>query len=1559
MQSANIFSLGMNQDLARDLMKPNYYFDADNMTLITENGQSTGSIQNIKGNVFAITLPNTSNVVEITIDSNSLLGSVQITIDLPDIGFNTVFPFIFTSDNELFYEDLADYINTTFNVNGIQAAYNADHLVIWSTLNSTNALINSTITVTGVVLSGTATFTINNAYVPAQLNLEWIGWGRIRDDFYLFSTNETGNASPTSSYGQIWKFEYDKLTFYNKLTLVYNNQINFTNFHPIPNPGGFVGNYETDTIEKIYWTDNYNRLRILNVVQPNVFALHPDDIDAYPNVALTIPILEAITDGGGQLNKGIWQCAYRLKNTTGSVTAFSTASNPVFLVGHDENEPMISYETDDPFVGNSGKTITFKIHGIDTSYDRIEVVALYRVTPGQTPRVVLLVEEPIAGNTEFFATFTGNQPSVDITLEEYQAESTIFDTIKTIQAKNNYLFAGNIKYSDFDVNFDATAIRYNNAAVPTSYDGVNNPDLINPNQNPGEQGDIMSNRFLFQSNGTTYGGTGVNVSYEFTTPRRDSTTPGEFDIILDNSPYAGAGLWTFPYFEIQPGLQITNIDLSTDFQQYNNPATYPDYHSPFIANAIRQYRRDEIYRFGIVFFSLKGEPSYVHWIGDIQMPHMHMPQAGSITVDRIPDGVTNENWFPLTVGAVPGVLWGNPMGIKFTVDVSSIQDQISGYSIVRVKRENDNKTVLGQGALYPAVDNGPGTGNYLVPDDINGNTHGNNGPSPIIASLNSPDFLFRGAPRFQAGDYLDYMGLLRNYANSGQVFGTTPLTFSSDKFFVRKYECNDTPAAPDQITNVGQFVNPTVTYQPPILGTAAVDLARAYDPQDAGGGGVVNMGPYFSGTPPVPGVFNGSERNTPGTSPIPTLGSKTLIIFADFTDGSAGGRANYSTNLMGTGDDVLNNGSTAGGMHIVNYKRNLTSQYGGGTAAAKSKNEYISTGHYQPVDDTHTGTTPGTYIYTGSVFGGDSYIALFDNMKQFPRTKLTPAANWSNAGVIDTGASLHIYPVETDININLRYSTGGRVPNKYPPQYTFNPPGYDSIDVSEQFALQPFVDMENDTKLFFPRPEPFIDRTKYDVRVFASQKKVNGELNDSWGNFKPDDYIDIDSLQGPLNNLIVHKDKLIAYQDQGICTLPVNERSLITDQTGAELTLGSGGVLPRYDYISKKIGSTHQFGFTQSPDAVFFFDMNSKSLYKQVDADPKSISLVKGMSSYFSKNLIGLIQTQDNPFRQLGITATYDFEEDEAIFTFRDKQRNPDPATGFFVIVISQPVNNIFTVQFPGPLPFLVDGGQIIYDYAVGADIISILCTVVSHNIVTREVVLQAEGVVPLGTIANDGTFNILEFAPFTIAYNDFIDAFTSFYDFHPCMYINDQLHYFSPSGTQDDLWIHRRGPYGSFYGTVFPSTVSFIINPDYPKTKRFSSYQMITEVYNNNQIEQIQETFDQIRLYNTNQNTDLQTLPIDPVTGSISQTGAISPRGPKQIARRVENQWNLSYLFDRVLYTTPNPDIFTDLSTPNEIQFAQRLRSKFLNCDLVYNNANNNNIILRNFISNFDLSPR
>lgn len=105
---------------------------------------------------------------------------------------------------------------------------------------------------------------------------------------------------------------------------------------------------------------------------------------------------------------------------------------------------------------------------------------------------------------------------------------------------------------------------------------------------------------------------------------------------------------------------------------------------------------------------------------------------------------------------------------------------------------------------------------------------------------------------------------------------------------------------------------------------------------------------------------------------------------------------------------------------------------------------------------------------------------------------------------------------------------------------------------------------------------------EYKYRISASEKKVLGEMYDGWSIFMPSNYIDVDSIAGDISKLKNFNNRLYFIQEYGIGIVSVNERSLITDGNGSELSLGTGGILSRYDYLSKSYGMS-----TLTPNAIF------------------------------------------------------------------------------------------------------------------------------------------------------------------------------------------------------------------------------------------------------------------------------------------------------------------------------------------------------------------------------------
>lgn len=1166
--ASNIFSKGLNADITVNTEQSESYIDARNIRIITDNNASSYAITNVKGNALKFSLPGTSEVVTLKYSGTLPPAAVTVTINGTGVLFTPV-----SSTLEDLYVELAAFINA--NYGGIYLTFSRPEDVILYTVAAVP------IAVTFSVAGWTST-----TVVQQLSNHRFVGSASIRDTLVLLTTNSV-DANPggvdtanlivdPSSAGQIWTVTFDPITDIPTITLRYNNILNLTQFWGIPNPGGIIPRYEIESIQKIYWTDWFNVPRSFNVADPNGFAIEPLDMDIAPDVTLSVPILQEVEQQGGQLPAGVYQTSYRLKKSSGAQTTFSLASNLVNVLYHPENGPFI--DIDGSVAGQAtSKALTFTINDLDLDYDRIEVVSIYRATVGGVPEINIVIDEPIGASTSQDFTITGLETEIPITLDDFLAVPITFRKVKTMATKNNYLLPANVIYNKFEVSgFDARAYRYTGGGSPGTY---SNTDDINPNQDP-----FDNTSFIFQDDGVTYGGTGAMISYRFT-----DQTDVDSTILLDSHLVVGDGYP--PYYNLAP--DSLTFDLQTTYEQYQHIDAYRDFKSPYIASALRGYMRDETYRFGIVFYSKKGVASYVEWIGDIRMPHHFMPD---------PNTSVRTSIFPSTICSTP-VTYAYLQGIEFTVDISTVRDQISGFSIVRVKRKDADKTVLGQGVLYPGLySTSAGTTNTL-PDDTVWYTDANVSVSSVYASLNSPDFLFSKPPGYRNGDFIDIVSLV----DFNERFNLLKIDYTSLGVFKKGYKCMGMSAqAPREMTVVGQA-------------KALLDATILAQNPNSLGDDEADYGPALG----LPGstFLNRSQTQLSPNS----MGSKTLLLKGDFVATAA-----YASTL----DDIATPG---GGSHVylANYKRPNLSQYGGNTAADKSKNVYISTGHYQPVDDTTADVT------THFVFGGDTYVCAFDNIKQFP--------NEFGAGTYAQGVLVgYIVPIETGINIDLRRSPNNRVFNQ-----NALTGGNGGIELEEEFDYIPLYDSENDLRSFIPKPIPFIEVNEFDTRIHGSGAKVNGELVDSWSNFKSNVFIDVDGAYGPINSLVVNKENIYFFQNTGFGTVAANTRLLVQDVGGAELQLGTSGLLSRYDYVSTEVGCKHRWAVTIGNTHVYFFDSVKKRIVRLNDEKGlTSLSDIKGLSAYFRYNLIGDGLSIDRPLLGKGALFAFDFRFNEALFTW-------------------------------------------------------------------------------------------------------------------------------------------------------------------------------------------------------------------------------------------------------------------------------------------------------------------
>lgn len=1340
---------------------------------------------------------------------------------------------------------------------------------------------------------------VTDNFTPGVFAPKIIGWTTLREDIYLFTTEcedaDPGNTDP-QSLGQIWKFTYDRtadpeVTINPTLTLIYNNFLNFSTQHPIHNPGRVEARYENNDIQKIYWTDNFNPPRYINVADPNVATLSVDQLLLIPSIEFDVPTIKTILKGGN-LRSGMYQYVYRLKRNNGAETRFSMPSSLTFLTVMDEGTTVFNkyYAIDSNTTVD--KTIEIELTNLDTTFDRVEVAFIYYGVKNAAPECKVFYEAELT-NSSMVLKHTGEEDSdYPISLDELTAFSTNIIRAKAIATKNNILFLGNVKVNNFDVDYDSRAYRFPlNSTTTTIYDSANNaytldsatwqithingtaitaydvPEKADAIQSYDNQSPFTTSNLLYKpgsASATTLsnlGGQGPNVSYGFETKA----------IISDERKLAAlpaAGSYnSAPYRNV---ISKTNTILQLGDRDHSNGNFFDCFVSPYYAPLMAGYQRDEMYRFGVVFFDRLGNPSFTKWIGDIRVPHVYMP-----------NGTSKHNRFlayPLvTQDSALGKAWTNQVYLKFSF--ANLPAEAVGMQIVVVPRTENDKHIAGQGVFNFAqkdYSSGISSTAFFLSHDA---AEGLGGPAYFpcnlrddgelwhnVGSIKSPDFDFRGFTGYQTGDYIDFVALL-NHTQHTFIYGLRQdgaMDGATDPTDVAWTICK--PYYHDDTVNVPYCIKNSSADGP---------IYPVHESFEA----VHNAGSHFAYAPGTllaysinSRVGNYSPCNTNSASWVTrssTGSNRVAIIFGGNAPSASGigGSYDFLSSLFGGRGYADNDNwcSQLGNSHkryIVNYKRTLNAQYGGNTYAQRSTNIYTPVSNYFNLNNV-------TSITDAVIAGGDTYTQAYDTVMDFPDwyrrvgvSALDPMdpgslGSGDNSTTNDVGAAgINLaVPLESTINTELRGkdSFPGEVPNFSNP---YGEEGNGNLDVAESFDAT-----DSDLYSWNPyymihvaKPLNYLDINEFDTRTYKSEPKSNSEDVDSWTLFKPESYKDVDSKYGPINNLIVFKDRLLFFQDRGFGTFQVNQQQLIQDvASSSELVLGTSGVLDRFDYISNIVGSKTQSGFAMSDDKLLFFDLMNRKLYTFSGEGTQPLSDIKGLNAFLYRKLGGTIQGYDNPYMDLGVTCTYDYRYNEFLISMYEK--------------VSEQTRDYFTV-----------------------------------------------------------------------AYSSMTDGFTSFYSYNPRTYINDKLNIFTVPANRNGgggyIYLQDYGDYGKFYNqSPIDSTLTFVVNHEPNKEKILTNFEFITEAYKGTTLYDSYDPyaipvpfnfFRDIRVYNSYQNTDY-----------IPTT---------QIAKRRKTLWNVIVPGNRVLYNNASEvDIFdTTNISPTRLAYTQRMKDRWFVVDALYDNNSN-----------------
>jgi hypothetical protein len=662
--------------------------------------------------------------------------------------------------------------------------------------------------------------------------------------------------------------------------------------------------------------------------------------------------------------------------------------------------------------------------------------------------------------------------------------------------------------------------------------------------------------YMYQSDGETIGGEGPEIKYNFSIDT----------IVLD--------------------------DTSTydNYETYSSTSDYTRIDKIFTSTG---YQRDEIYRFGIVFYNSLGQKTKVKWISDIRFPtHTSYSNFRHLSLDT---GTYST---------------GYAMGIEFTLK-NGLPSGATSWEIVRAKRTKDDRTVITSGYISFTVNSFNTTtlagytskNAYPLFDTTNLAVGAGSSLNYDLVNFISPEEIFQGYTDVKDGDSLYIMGDITSvdiYTSSGGTYPDMASTKNSLKYHSCKYY--------ESLADIDKY------------SISDCSFIKAYQYVD-----IDNTLIY-----PITNSYDGIYRNKAQT--------KSTILF----NGIAFTNPNYhgACNVISTSTDIDNLPFNA--VHLDNelpyvlIKRNTTSRYGGSSYLERENTKYITCGYISSLS-------------SGVFFGGDTFINLFDYIHSIYAYKVSTDSNTVSM-IYPTESTINL-SLRSDDHLAKVYGVAtSYLTQEVAGDYTET--GGDNYNQEEDLYLYNSVYSQEQNINYYIALNNIDSEVSFDTRVIYSNKKVNNELIDNWLKFGVNNFLDVDSKYGQIQTIRSFNDNIYFWQDNAFGVLPFNERALITDNNPGSLSLGTGGVLTRYKYYTRLYGCTNPLSILNTDGNLYWTDSYRKTILNYNNNELIDLPKVKGFSN-ITKELIDSNSTIDN----FTISSTINQDYNEILFKLTDSKQ--------------------------------------------------------------------------------------------------------------------------------------------------------------------------------------------------------------------------------------------------------------------------------------------------------------
>lgn len=1212
----------------------------------------------------------------------------------------------------------------------------------------------------------------------------------------------------------------------------------------------------------IYWTDNFNPPRWLDVDSPNITTL--DNLRIFPISNNVTPVINAINNNGN-LTSGVYYIGISYLTYPNSIGEYKAFSNPISITNATTKVPPTQYDGCAPDTATN-KAIEITIpHDFKNNYFKIGI--LYK-----NNGVILAYEsDPIILNnpsdTKYIISSLTNFNSV-ASAASLLVTKAFYDTAKTIAQLEDVLYLANLKdfsYMPLQPYVNGIVVDY----VTQQVDAVSafrDEVFISTNKS-----------FMWDETYALYISFVLNTGQEteaFHIPGRphfninlgNASDSARAENALVNSlgdtdDFNGGGDTDY-----SPGGQLYRINSNAKVFHAFNTADNP--------NAVNIYGTGQSSNMGYWENATEVYPNTSDWdildennilLGSLQgLPIMHhkMPHAQNSTSKMIVNQSSGTNYSQ-----------SNILGIKLKhISIPSIYlGKIISAKVYYAKRDINNRTILGQSLTIPQ-----------------GGFHfGQNRLDGQKMMIDLPGNLVMYAIYNEAGDmgHVDHQfGVIPSYLMN---------TVSADNLYYANYN-GDSFSKTNAGVNYAYYSFPSFDILHNNLSVNSATYVKnvfKLNTKYIADGGYGDCAANAAGHPVDYALYlfvNPSDyiNNYFGLNNTLKEDSIRICRTKNYIPNNTPGYDTGTSIILNT---FMPNYYNGGGelKVMLEYENELINMTGSDSAYIN----FLTTGN---VASSLAGSTANSNFYLSNlcIFNSDIYNS-FDNQElcytgyEIPYTSFNPSVSQNIYGgdtfinysclrsTLDLGKwvdnsgnnrqhfelrCLHYYICQSDANINYRYSNIGIANDIYYPKNddaTVN--GTDPL-LDNWYGYNNDYSSVNDVRSTIPIHSKFtvnVADSIFQNRIIRSAKDNIGGNTDGYLDFLSNNFVDLDKQRGQIEVLKRSGDLLYIHLDKSI-TRTVAREVLKLDATTAYLGTGDIFTIPVKDIVYTDTGyggTTAQWANIVTPFGYIYPDAESGKIFS-MSQQIEDIS-ANGMINFFNKNGKLLLREQllrlknvtfqysDNPVSDvssstiknstIGFTACWDNKFRRYVLTKKDYLLRPE-----------------FESKFKG---YLVVGPYNVGDIYYENEVINIGSP---SSIVTPASLIIWNGSSFDQILVEDTTYFIDK--SFTIAYYPEFKSWGSLYSYKPELYYSDQK----------DMYAYKKGviykhndltTFGTFYGITYPFVIDIVDNDTPEITKIFSSFTYASKFVDNLGNIDISKTFNAFQVYDSYQLSKLTNI--------------------------------------------------------------------------------------------------